>query len=80
MDLILLILSASKEPMLASEIGPLLAKHPNAVRVALANLLSQGLVQKTQVGNKGPVGTWKWKTTESGDAAVSEVLEWIRKP
>lgn len=77
MDLVLLILSVSKQPLLASEIAPLLARDGNAVRATLAKLHREGLAAKTLVGQKGPVGTYRWNATESGKACVSHLRVWI---
>lgn len=77
MDLVLLILAASKQPMLASEIAPLLARDGNAVRATLSLLAREGLATKQLAGAKGPIGTYKWAATESGKACVSHLRLWL---
>lgn len=78
MDMVLVVLAASKNPLLASDIGSLLSRDSNSVRQTLSYLHREGLAAKTQVGSKGPQGTWKWTATESGKACASHLLTWIR--
>lgn len=78
MDIVLLILACSEKAMLASEIGSLAGLQPGSVRGALNQLLADGLAAKTQVGTKGPLGTFRWNATESGKACVAELRAWIR--
>lgn len=78
MDMVLVVLAASKSPILASDIGSLLSRDSNSVRQSLAYLYREGLATKVQVGSKGPQGTWEWSATESGKACAQHLLTWIR--
>lgn len=78
MDLILLILTVSKQPLLASELAPLLGRDVTNVRASLALLASQGLAQREQVSDRGPQGTFRWRATPTGRTAAAELAAWFR--
>lgn len=78
MDLTLLCLAASSSPLLASTIAELTARPATAVRASLQRLSSVGLVASKQVDTRGPVGTFEWTATDTGRAAASRVLAFVR--
>lgn len=78
MDTILLVLSASSRPLLASQLAELTARPATAVRATLARLEEVGLVVGRQVNSRGPVGTWEWTASETGRAAADRVLRFVR--
>ena len=77
MDMVLLMLGCAKKPLLASEIAPLLARDVNSVRATLAMTHREGLTERIRVGDKGPQGTYRWKLSSTGTAAVSGLLRWM---
>lgn len=79
MDTLLLVLAASSSPLRPSTLADITRRPATSVRATLQRLAEVGLVESTRVASVGPIGTYEWRATEAGRAAVADVLAFVRR-
>jgi predicted transcriptional regulator len=78
METVLLALSVSTRPALASELAALLKRPQSAVRASLARLHTAGFASREVVGKAGPLGSYAWRATPTGVQLVAPLVRAVQ--